>query len=160
MIYTTGLIEMRDSDLHGIGIFATQDIKKGDVIDYCPILRWKSPFPLPSTFDGYTHSDGHAEPDYQNLQLGYGAMYNSSHTADGVDAFPIFESTKEMYHWIALKDIPKDKEILTWYGNEFTLAEYGHDETLREWDLLEEILESLGIKFDEDGKQRRTLDNK
>ena len=64
-----------------------------------------------------------------------------------------------MYHWIAVRDIPKDKEILTWYGNDFTIESIGEEQVLKEWDKVEKILETLGIKFKDDGSTRRTLDN-
>ena len=161
MRYDTGLIELGDSELHGFGVFAKKDIKKGQVIEHCPILRYKSvsPFPLPSIFDEYCHDDPYNDEKKSGLQLGLGAIYNSSHHASGVDVFPIWDHDTQLYHWIALRDIPKDKEILTWYGNDFTIESIGEDETLQEWALVEEILDTLGIKFDDDGRSTRTLDS-
>lgn len=159
MRYDTGLIELGDSELHGLGVFAKKDIKKGQVIEYCPVLRYKSMFPLPSILDAYCFDDAYGDEYTSGLQLGFGGLYNSSHTGDGMDAFPIYDDDKKMYHWIAVRDIPKDKEILTWYGNDFTIESIGEEQVLKEWDKVEKILETLGIKFKDDGSTRRTLDN-
>ena len=159
MRYDTGLIELGDSELHGFGVFAKKDIKKGEIVEYCPVIRYKSVFPLPSVLDAYAFDDVFNEKDTSGMQFGLGSIYNSSHHASGVDVFPIYDDDTKLYQWIAVRDIPKDKEILTWYGNDFTIESIGEDETLQEWALVEEILDTLGIKFDDDGRSTRTLDS-
>ena len=121
-------------------------------------MRYKSNFPLPSIFDEYCHDDVDDDESANCLQLGFGALYNSSHHASGVDVYPIWEDHQNLFFWTAIRDIPKDKEILAWYGNDFTIQHIGEDETLRETALVEEILDAVGIEYDEDGT--RTLDSK
>lgn len=157
MRYDTGLIELGDSEIHGFGVFAKKDIKKGQVVEYCPVIRYKSVFPLPSVLDAYAFDDVFNVEDTSSMQFGLGSIYNSSHHASGVDVFPIYVMDTKMYHWIAIRDIPKDKEILAWYGNNFTIESIGDEKTVQEWTQVEEILDTLGIGFDEDGT--RSLDS-
>lgn len=91
----------------GNGVFATDIIKKGEVIEVAPILilefedlidtRWNL------LFEYYFWMD-----DYVVLALGYGSMYNHSQTANA--SYKIDKESK-IITFTATKEIKKDEEI-------------------------------------------------
>ena len=72
-------IEVRKSKLHDRGIFATQDINEGEIIEKCPVLL----FPIKDEehlnkshlYNYYFEWD----KDSSSMVLGYGMIYNHSH---------------------------------------------------------------------------------
>lgn len=91
----------------GRGVFALEDIKKGEVIEEAPVLilkfedfvetRWNL------LFEYYFWMD-----KYVLLALGYGGLYNHSNTPN---AKYKISKTEKLIRFIAIKDIKKDEEI-------------------------------------------------
>lgn len=105
-------IEIKISEGKGMGVFATQKILKGEIIETCYLLR------IPKEGDLLT--------DYRFLYpkrtlseyvipLGYGCIYNHSNSpnADWID-HPEYKA----FNFFALKDIEIGEEICVYYGGE------------------------------------------
>ena len=92
----------------GKGVFATENIRKGEVIEVAPILileftdfidtKWNK------LFEYYFWMD-----DYVALALGYGSLYN--HSKEPNAGYKL-DQKKETITFSALKDIKKDQEIV------------------------------------------------
>src|SRR3990167_10635038 len=92
----------------GKGVFAGENIKKGEVIEVAPILileftdfidtKWNK------LFEYYFWMD-----DYVALALGYGSLYN--HSKEPNAGYKL-DQKKETITFSALKDIKKDQEIV------------------------------------------------
>ncbi len=91
----------------GKGVFASEDIKKGEVIEVAPILildfedfvdtKWNL------LFEYYFWLD-----DFVVLALGFGSMYNHS---EDFNAEYLVNKEHQTITFIATKDIKKDEEI-------------------------------------------------
>lgn len=101
-------ITVKDSGKMGRGVFATENIEKGEVIEVAPIIvlqfedfvetRWNL------LFEYYFWMD-----DEVVLALGYGSLYN--HAADANAEYKIGVKKKSIT-FKAVKDIKKGEEIL------------------------------------------------
>ncbi|MHB8508375.1 MAG: SET domain-containing protein [Candidatus Dormibacteria bacterium] len=73
------MIEVRPSPIHGRGVFATQSIQAGQLIESCPVLRFPAAqrelIDQTLLFEYYFDWDGDG-----GLALGYGSLYNHSGT--------------------------------------------------------------------------------
>ncbi len=109
MIYPPKKIYIRSSKIpkSGKGVFASEAIKKGEIIEVAPILilefadfvdtKWNL------LFEYYFWLD-----DYVVLALGYGSLYNHSKEANAKYEIKKDEAT---ITFTAIKDITKDQEI-------------------------------------------------
>ena len=114
-------VEIRNSPIHGWGVFAKTVIFKGEVIEECPIYRlhghddW-----TPSLFDNYkfVYPCGTSGNNVQEfvLPLGWGAVYNHSNNPNAF--WKARFDNDRVYQWVALRDIYTDEEVFTYYGDE------------------------------------------
>ena len=109
-------IYLKDSPLHNLGVFSSQKIEKGEVIDICPFISFpqssKEKIPVFSNYAFcYPRSDNwttHA------LVLGYGSYYNHSETPS------VDWNTNEndrTFIFFAIRDIDEGEELFINYGN-------------------------------------------
>lgn len=100
--------EIRESRIHGWGVFAKQDIKKGEIIEQCPFL--------------ITFGDNHKKmQDYLFLRsrstgmivLGCGSLYNHS-ANNNVEYFE--DIATNLLEFVAKNKINKGEELLIDYG--------------------------------------------
>lgn len=99
----------------GRGVFARDDIKKGEVIERCPVIE------LPqddaanltdSIIITYVYHLG-KNKDRALLALGFGAIYNHTYTPNAMyEGFP----EKGIIDFVAVKNIKKDEEITVNYN--------------------------------------------
>jgi len=109
-------LEVRDSSIHGYGVFATDDIKKDEIIEDCYIIKipLKKGF-LPHLFMDYKFKWKTESGDIEQvLPLGYGCIYNHS---DNYNATWRQILDKKIIQFYAVRDIKKGEEVLHWYGN-------------------------------------------
>lgn len=111
---------INESKIHGRGVFATEDIKEGALIERCPIL--KLDFPSKYHCDLKVLDYAFARPSESNWQdhgwdlyliMGYGMMYNHE---DIPSASITFDYNKNYADITATRDIKKDSEICISYG--------------------------------------------
>jgi uncharacterized protein len=117
-------IEIKKSGIKdaGRGVFATKAIKKGELIETCPIVIFSDEdFPLleKTKIGGYVFG---YTGNSTMLALGYGSLYN--HQNKNNAKYELFESETghEEDHELcitALKDIAKGEEIYINYGGEY-----------------------------------------
>lgn len=117
-------IGIKNTPKKGLGVFATKDIKKGEVIEICPlILISQDDFELISrtklglyvyddafNFNNSTYSSGGVV-----LALGYGSIYNHSRRPNA-DWRRTSTRTAEFF---STKDIKAGQEICVDYGEDY-----------------------------------------
>lgn len=94
----------------GLGVFAAKNIKKGEVIEACPIIALSS-FDVAnleqSILITYTFFYGE-QKEKALLVLGYGSMYNHSYNPS---AEYLIHESDEKVTFSAIRNIQKDEEI-------------------------------------------------
>ncbi len=115
-------IQVKESPIHGWGVFACEDIEEGEIIEECPFLK----LPVKRGDVNYTLIDYTFQwPKsllWENhvIALGYGSLYNHSNNPNSD-----WESSndKESFLFTAKRKIMKGEEIFIYYGGE----EYWND---------------------------------
>ena len=108
-------LELRESEGKGMGVFATQDIPKGTVIETCYLIKVDTKVEELGNLHGYVFNYPKKGP-FEHLVVavgGYGSVYNhdDTHNAYWVD------SDKPMhFDYIAIKDIEAGEEVCVHYG--------------------------------------------
>lgn len=111
-----------DSTIQGRGVFALVDLKKGEIIERCPLIQmeYRSKYQLDPTIFGYMYAryqeDAEAEKHgfLMYIAAGYGMLYNHQ---DESNALWKFNYPQLLGDIVAIKDIPKGGEIFINYGN-------------------------------------------
>lgn len=124
-IERTEKIQVKESPIHGLGVFATDDIEVGELIEECPILF------LPNkrgevniVLTDYTYQWPKVL-DWENfvVALGYGSLYNHS---DIPNADWDSDVEKQTFKFTATKKIKKGDEITIFYGGQSYWDERKH----------------------------------
>ena len=104
----------------GRGVFAIENIKKGELIEICPILIFssKDAILLGKTKLQYYVYDW--DEDKSILVLGFGSLYNHSQLCNS--KYEIQEEDENIY-FSAIKNIKKGEEITINYGS-FYIKKY------------------------------------
>ena len=111
-------ITVKSSDIHGLGVFATKKIKKGEIIEECPLMV----LPIePGQTSGLFMNHRFAWPKgigwYQHfVAMGYASYYNHSDTPNA--DWDIHPQNEDVFRFYALEDIYPDQEIFVYYGDE------------------------------------------
>jgi hypothetical protein len=114
-------IRIGHSKVHYRGVFATDDIKKGELIERCPmvLMAHRMNYHKDPTIWGYmyTHSCPCEECKRHGghflMVMGWGQIYNHQDENNAHISFNLKNSTSDI---TALKDIKKDEEIFVNYG--------------------------------------------
>ena len=115
-------IFVKQSKVHGFGVFASEDIMEGEVLEECPLYLLdmvrgeSSPCMLDYRFN-YPKSNSWT---HQAIAWGYGSLYNHSNDANADWRNSEQTNTFEFY---ATKNIKKGEEIFLYYGG----VEYWED---------------------------------
>jgi SET domain-containing protein len=109
-------IKIGNSPIHGLGVFSTTKITKGEIIERCPFLLFpQSNLEKIPVFSNYAFCYPRSENwDEHALVFGYGSYYNHSETPN-VDWYTNNEERTFVY--FALRDINEEEELLINYGN-------------------------------------------
>jgi uncharacterized protein len=101
----------------GRGVFARRDIKKGEVIEECPIIEVSEDDPSnPSEGILITYLYYFGENKEKSLvALGFGSLYNHTYNPN---SFYRIDDKEQTITFIALIDIKKDEEITVNYNHE------------------------------------------
>lgn len=118
-------IQIKNSEVHGRGVFASNIIKKDDLIEVAPLIRleWKLRYQYDRMIRDYcwmnTNCDCqdckmHGPALY--LAMGYGSMYNH-HDSPNTKIKLDYDNLKLIV--IANRDIQEDEEIFVSYGERY-----------------------------------------
>lgn len=103
------------SSIHGLGVFASQNIKSGETIEKCPLLKLdidnKNELLADYRF-WWTENDEHK---FYVLAMGYGSFYNHS---DIPNSYFFCNSKTSTIDFVSIKDIAIGEEIFIDYGGE------------------------------------------
>ena len=120
-------VEIKKSKIKnaGRGVFASVDIRKGEVIEVCPILIFRetdTDLVMKTRLGSYVYA---YDKSGSMFALGYGSLYNHSITPNATyELLEYPEKTEQDSELIitAIKSIGKNEEIYFDYGNDY-LAE-------------------------------------
>lgn len=107
-------IKIKNSQGRGLGVFATEFIGSGEIIETCALLPLTVPFGSNILSDYRFMYPKHSLTNYA-IALGYGSFYNHSDlpNADWI------EHPKWMaFNFVAKRDIVAEEEIFIYYGDE------------------------------------------
>ena len=105
------------SPIHGWGVFASEKIFVGELIEECTILS------LPMKFGEvsglmldyrFNWPSGTLEWEEQVISLGFGSLYNHSETPN---AQWKSNNKKRTFEFTCVRDIEPNEEIFVWYGD-------------------------------------------
>jgi len=104
------------SPIHGLGVFAKEIIKEGEIIEECPIFTLPiSKGEVTSLLIDYRFNwPQGTDPEEQVIPWGYGCLYNHSKNAN---SYWISNLEKRTFIFIANRNIYPNEEIVTWYGD-------------------------------------------
>jgi len=113
------------SEVEGRGVFATVDIKEGEIVERCPMIRLehRSAYQHDPTIWKYCYTQPKCDcADCKNhgfyfwAVLGYGMIYNHQDIPNTKWSFNYEEAYADV---VALKDIDSGKEIYVSYGSSY-----------------------------------------
>lgn len=110
-------VYVKDSPVHGYGVFASEKINKGEVIEECYVIKIpvKRGF-LPQLFIDYKFKWINENQEVEEvLPLGFGCVYNHS---DEYNATWKQNTYRKTIEFIAVRDIEIGEEIFHKYGDE------------------------------------------
>jgi SET domain-containing protein len=119
---------IKTSGKKGLGVFAKNDIKKDDVIEYCHcmVLGFRENYHKDPVIFQYAYpGDDEVSDEWANhgrkflIPLGFGGIYNSSETQNLANAAFKTHTNESLLVFYALKDIKKDEEVLVWWSTEY-----------------------------------------
>lgn len=99
----------------GRGVFSTTKIKKGEIIEICPVVTLpprEVPHLVNTDLDRYYYEWG-KNFKAAALPLGFGALYNHSHAPN---AFYKRNAKKKIIYYVCLKNILAHQEITVNYN--------------------------------------------
>ena len=112
-------IEVRNSKLYGRGVFAKENIMKGEVLEDCHVISFNiTKHPLDEVIlNNYIYKFGNSS-QYYNIVFGMGSIYNSS-VGSQIKYNVEFSYNKELSYvrFVANRDIVKDEELFLCYNS-------------------------------------------
>lgn len=110
-------IYVKNSPVHGLGVFASEKINKDEIFEVCPILS------LPMKFGETSHlfidyrfnwPSGTSDWEEQVISLGFGSLYNHS---ESPNSYWFSDNETRTFKFVASCDIEPEEEIFVWYGD-------------------------------------------
>ena len=116
--YFNEKVEIRESSIHGLGVFAKELIKKSEIFECCPVIAYDQ---YTMTYLHEMKNCRHLLHDYVftwysgqcALALGYGGIYN--HSNDHANASHRMTKEPVGIQFVAKRDIHPGEEILIHY---------------------------------------------
>jgi uncharacterized protein len=120
-LFVSTKIQVASSPVHGLGVFATQDIENGELIEECPFLELPlSHGEVSSLLIDYRFNFPSGDMTVETKQVvtfGYGSLYNHH---DDSNAYWFSDNDKRTFLFYACKPIKAGEEIFVYYGgNEY-----------------------------------------
>ena len=113
-LYINKKIEVRQSPLHGYGVFAKEEIKNDEIIEECFYIV--QPYTNPYNADYLYRWPQTGKHKFNVLALGFGCIYNSSKTLEERNSKWETDESNNILLFKSVKTIKKDEEILIYYG--------------------------------------------
>ena len=115
-IYPSLKIYLDKSPIHGLGVFASQPIKIGEIVEVCPVVDLGMSPNESSTILIHYRFNWPQGNDWttQIVPTGYGMLYNHSDNPNSSWRSNLENNTFEFY---AIKEINPNEEIFTYYGD-------------------------------------------
>ena len=109
-------IVLKESPTHGLGVFSSKKISKGEIIEECPFLAFpQSKNEKVPVFSNYTFCFPRGEIWTKNaLVMGYGSYYNHSETPN-VEWFT--KNELGLFVFVAIDDVEEGQELFINYSN-------------------------------------------
>jgi SET domain-containing protein len=113
MLYRSKKIYVGDSDIHGRGVFCSEPIKAGEILEECHFFIAPENVDYPQIFRDHFFSWPKGEKGTLSICLGFGSIFNHSDFNWNAD----WETDTKMNKFIffAVKDINPGEEIFTNY---------------------------------------------
>lgn len=107
-------IIVKKSNISGRGVFATDDIKRGEIIEICPvILLSKNDFKvIKKTILNYYYFE-YSDKNPAAIVLGYGGLYNHSYTPN---SRYLYDYKNDLFTVKAIRNIKRGEEIFFNYN--------------------------------------------
>lgn len=128
VVYDNTKVFIRDSQVHGIGVFANKSIKKDEAVEVFPIV----PMSFRTNYQGDTRVLEYGVVKFCEceeckrhgyvifLRLGYGGIYNHQ---DDHNAMITIDYGKFYGTCVAIKDIEQGDEIFINYGSQYSFKD-------------------------------------
>lgn len=110
-------IYVESSPVHGLGIFASEDINEGEILEVCPVIDMGMKFGDVSHIlidYRFNWPQGGTPWDKQVVSTGFGLLYNHSNTPNAAWRSNLENNTFEFY---STKNIKSGEEVFVWYGD-------------------------------------------
>ena len=128
---------IKESDIHGVGCFATQDIEKGEIVAYEPYFKFEK-----------SHTDNVLIDYYwalpaNKLRIIINGLGNYCNHKDENNIQPILSNINindRLIKFVALKNIKKDEELYNNYGSTYW--------KVRKYQKLAKEIQEISKKFD------------
>lgn len=111
MLYRSSKIYVDDSNIHGRGVFASENIKSGEILEECHFIKVPH-HSYPEILNEHFFSWPKGGEDLV-ICLGYGSIFNHSDHESNADWET--DTSKNKIIFFAKSDIKKGKEIFTNY---------------------------------------------
>ena len=110
-------IEIKESLIHGLGVFATQDLAAGETLERCPyIVIDDDDLQEVNRLNDYLFTSPDAPTDYL-VVMGCGMLYNHRDPANA--KWEVDEDDNRFLRFYAASDIKAGEEIFHDYGEEY-----------------------------------------
>jgi hypothetical protein len=110
-------IYVKSSPIHGLGVFTSEDIKEGEILEVCNVIDMGMRFGESSHIlidYRFNWPQGGNSWEKQVVPTGFGLLYNHSNTPNAAWRSNLENNTFEFY---STKNIKSDEEIFVWYGD-------------------------------------------
>jgi len=115
-------IYFAESPAHGRGIFTSEDIEEGSLLEICPVIH--IPHDQVKIIHGTVLHDYYylwgEEQEEAVIVLGYGSVYNHAITPN---AYYVIDYKNKTMDFLSLRDIKAGEEITINYNGEFGNAD-------------------------------------
>ena len=112
MLYRSNKIYVDDSTIHGRGVFASEKIRSGEILEECHYI----PLPIHVQYPDILREHLFSWPKFSDgicICLGYGSIFN--HSDDKFNADWETDTSKNKFIFFATRDIEIGEEIFTNY---------------------------------------------
>ena len=110
-------IYVESSPIHGLGVFASEDINEEEILEVCPVIDMGMRFGDTSHIlidYRFNWPQGGSPWDKQVVSTGFALLYNHSNTPNAAWRSNLENNTFEFY---SIKNIKAGEEVFVWYGD-------------------------------------------